>query len=199
MNVYFLHKSDGSRSGYCACGECGSIALDANIDVMEKCCTCWECGVIIPKSERFARNTHYHRECERIRDRRIQSAAIDKAELVPEYTGPVHFDCNGGSFGEGYFSDVEEFAEWLDEQDEEEGFVRPRFVFCCEEYPFKGLDIGSLLENACEDMYEDAQDDLDGADELSTAVDVFNKANSGRISFYEDRKHKVAVPAAVPA
>lgn len=195
MNAYYLHKPDGTKTDLSVCAECGKLARgESNFDISQKCCACYECGEPIPKEERFTANTMYHRKCDDARRRRIDAEALAKAELVEDYDGPVYFEGGHGSFGDSYFSDVDELAEWLDDQDED--VVRPEFAFCCEEYPFKGLDTDQLIEQCCEEMEEDSADHLDGVDALNEAILAFNKANESHISWFCDRKRKVAVPPA---
>lgn len=194
MNAYFLYKADGSKSGYSACGECGQLALDANFDVSEKCCTCYECGLPIPKSERNARNIIHCRSCEKLRKERFRQEALEKAEIAVDYDGPVYYEGGRGSFGDGYFANVQELAEWLSDQDEEDLPVRPAYAFCCEAVPFRCPDIDGILESAADDMDEDILDRLYGTEELAAALKAFADANEGVVSYYEDRKRKVAIP-----
>lgn len=71
----------------------------------------------------------------------------------------------------------------------------PEFAFCAFGKPFK-LSLEGALESECEDMYEDAYTDLNGVKELQAAVDVFNEANKGVISYEVDYNRKVRLRAA---
>lgn len=136
----------------------------------------------------------YHDECQRKMRQHREETQLESAELIDNYADPVYFEGGHGSYGDSYFSDVDELAEWLDDQDED--FKRPEFVHCCEVIPFKGLDTANVIENLTDDMFEDASDQLNGEVELDTAIREFNKANEGLISFYVDHKRKVRVPPA---
>jgi hypothetical protein len=182
------------------CSECHSVAAPGNYDLSEKCCTCYDCGKPLAKDERIPYaegrgKSLYHRDCERQRRMKRDAEALDKAELVADYDGPVYFEGSRGSYGEGYFENVQELAEHLDMDDDQSG--RPEFAFCCEEMPFRGVDAQSLIESACEEMDEDASERLDGIEELEKACAAFNKLNENVISWSEDRKHKVAIPGVV--
>lgn len=198
MNAIYLHKPDGTATKWSMCSECGQVACPGNFDISERCCTCYDCGKPLPKDERirYAEGkgySLYHRECERQRYQKRMAEQLEKAELVADYDGPVCFEGRHGSYGDGYFSDVHELAESLDD-DEDQSF-RPAFAFCCKEVPFRMLDVSNMLESACEEMDEDAAERLTGIEELEAAVAKFNEANKGVIAWYEDRKRKVRIPA----
>lgn len=199
MNAIYLHLPDGTPTKWSMCSECKTVAAPGNFDLSQKCCTCYDCGKPLPPDERtpYAKGRGkalYHRECERQRRARIDAEVLDNAELIADYKGPVYFEGLCGSYGDGYFSNVEELAERLDDQDDQS--KRPEFTFCCEEHPFPGVRIDHLLESATEEMDEDASERLDGVEELQKACNTFNDLNKGVISYYEDRKHKCRIPPA---
>jgi hypothetical protein len=109
-----------------------------------------------------------------------------RVTLVEGYAGPVYFEGGYGSYGDGYFENADELAEsgYFPEDGE--------FAFCCESSGVH-LDLGNILENLCEEMYEDASDSLNGVEELQTAVDVFNAANVSIVTWNVDYEHKVRV------
>ena len=189
MNAYYLHKPDGTPTEVSVCGVCGKLAGHGKFDISEKCCSCWECGKPLEKDAQHY--DHYHQECDRARRAQIDMQRLEKAELVDGYDGPVYFEGGHGSFGDGYFADVDEFVEWLDDQDDQD---RPEFVHCCESSPVAQLNLDSILESACEESFEDAEDHLNGREELQKAVDVFNEANKALLTWDWDMKRKVRVP-----
>lgn len=196
MNAYYMHKPDGTRTDISSCGVCGKMARgETNFDISEKCCTCYDCGLPLGEDDRqYANQKLYHRACESKRRSEGDAATMEKAELVAEYDGPVYCEAAGhGSYGDGYFADVEEVADaW--ECDHTEIDPVPEFVYCCESTQVACLDLDNILENACEEAHEDARDSLHGITELYAAVDAFNKLNEGVISWSPDYKRKVAVP-----
>ncbi len=222
MNAVYLHKPDGTATKWSQCGKCGSVACPGNFDISEKCCTCYDCGLPLGREEqtayyerekfpkwkwlivrilglkgRIARRDRslYHRKCEQ--DRRVKREAeqLESAELVADYDGPVYFEGGHGSYGDGYFADVNELAEWLDDQEFlAEGEDRPKFAFCCAEIPFPRISADRLIESYCDDMDEDAAERLEGIEGLDAACVAFSEANRGVISWREDRKRKVRVP-----
>lgn len=191
MNAIYLHLPDGTPTEWSMCSECHAVAAPGNFDVSEKCCTCYDCGKPLSKDDRKCRSL-YHRDCARQRLARHNAEALEKAELATDYKGPVYCEGRRGSYGDGYFADIMELAESLDMDDDQTN--RPQFAFCCEEQGIQEIDVNSLLESACEEMDEDAQDRLNGVEDLEEACAAFNKANKNVVSFTEDRKRKVAVP-----
>lgn len=194
MNAYYLHKPDGTQTDFSACGVCGKLARGVtNFDISERCCTCYDCGLPLNEHERQYANTKlYHVACDDKRRRLNEQKRMDNAALVADYDGPVFLDGVGhGSYGDGFFADVDELAEHLDFGDSEGD--RPQFAFCCTS---RGLcfHLDNILESATEDMHEDARDDLEGVEALQTAVDAFIEANKSLLTWDVDYKRKVAIP-----
>lgn len=195
MNAIYLHLPNGEATKWSMCSECGKVAAPGNIHLSQKCCTCYECGEILPKDERTRYAIRkgyslYHRKCDEKRRSLIEAKALESAELVEGYEGPVYFEGLYGSYGDGYFSDVDDLEDAVNDLPEDE---RPEFAFCCKETPFF-LNIDHAMEAALDDMDEDAGERLNGTNELAAAVKAFNDANKGVVSFYPDRKRKVAIP-----
>jgi hypothetical protein len=199
MNAIYLHLPDGTDTKWSMCSECNTVAAPGNFDLSQKCCTCYDCGLPLPKDERIPYSDRngkslYHRDCERKRRMEREADMMEKAELVTDYDGPVYLDHVGnGSYGDGFFSDVEELSEHLDFQEFFKGEHRPLFAHCCEERGFS-IDLDQILQNATEEMHEDAYDNLSGVEELQEAVNAFNKANAGLKSWDPDFRRKVAIP-----
>lgn len=195
MNAIFLHLPDGTPTKWSMCSECKRVAAPGNLDISERCCTCTGCGEPLPPNERTPYSTAhgskmYHDKCEQERRMRHDAEVLEKAVLVTDYGGPVYLDRVGnGSYGDGYFADVEELSEHLDFHDGE----RPLFAHCCTSRGFN-IDLDQILENATEEMFEDCYDHLSGVDELSEAVDAFNKVNESVFCWDADYKRKVAIP-----
>jgi hypothetical protein len=198
MNAHYLHLPDGTPTKWSQCGVCHSLGCPGNFDLSEKCCTCYDCGLPLPKDERVpyadgkGHRSLYHRECEGKRRNEREQKQLEEAELIPEYNGPVYCDGRSGSFGDGYFADVDELAEDFEGEDD-----TPEFAFCCTEHPFPAINVSGLLESSCDDMDDDAYERLEGIEELESACEAFREKNSGVTSWYVDYKRKVRIPHAV--
>jgi hypothetical protein len=197
MNAIYLYLPDGTPTKWSMCSECQTVAAPGNFDLSQKCCTCYDCGEPLPKDERVPYATAkgkslYHRECERKRRMTHDAKVLEKAELITDYQGPVYLDGVGrGSYGDGFFFDVQELSEHLDFHEGE----RPLFAHCCTQHGFS-IDLDSVLENATQEMYDDVADDVEGVTELQDAVDAFNKLNESIKTWHPDYKRKVAISVA---
>lgn len=191
MNAVYLHRPDGSETDISICGKCGAPARGkSNFDISERCCVCWICGSPLADGEP-QHNNHYHDDCDRTHRATLDMKRLDKAVLVEGYEGPVYCEgVLGGSYGDGYFSDVGELEDMLNDSPEATGI---EFAYCCTSSPVALLDVDSIIENETQESFEDAIDHLNGVDELRTAVEVFNEANKDVISWDWDPTRKVRV------
>ena len=97
------------------------------------------------------------------------------------------------SHNEGYFSCWEDFFDSWNE-DREEFTEKPLYVWGTEEVEMS-FDASSIVSNACEDMYEDAYDDI-GADAVTEMQRYLNEWNEkyGRTSYLLTTKHAIRIP-----
>jgi hypothetical protein len=74
--------------------------------------------------------------------------------------------------GDKYFDSVEEaIDEFLEGQE-------PEYVWACTDHGIRKAELEDVTQSIVENMWEDADtNDLNGLDELQTAIDAFNKAN----------------------
>lgn len=179
MNSKELFFANGKTSGVFSCGKCGLVYRDRTLSA--RCCkpyVCRYCGKEVEDKHLMA-----HKEC-------ADKDQIAKAEKLESWDGWVYLD--GYGYKEGYFESLEDLLEYLDDDGTH---PRPEWAFVCKTIPFKGPDIGNIIENCCEDMYEDAEDSLSGLDKLELAIKEFNEANKGMVSYYPDHKRAVRIPA----
>lgn len=121
---------------------------------------------------------------------------MEKAMLVEDYDGPVYCEgVPGGSYGDGYFSDVDELADAIADLED----CTIECAYCCTSSRAAFIDLDNVLEHAMQDALEDAIDHLNGRDELQAAVDAFNEANKDLLSWDVDYSRKVSVAPAAPA
>jgi hypothetical protein len=191
--LIFRGDPEGATKLY-ACGKCGkcyspaSVGVQNAIDMAEKCCapkayTCKVCGVEVPS---------YRTMCER----HAEQARLRKAAQIEEkdWTDPVHLDGAPGGWGEGYFADTGELREdWVDANWIETGPQLPPPAYCwpCTASPLR-LDPGRLLEQAVDDMHEDAQDQIVDADGLCEFIEAWN-AKQTCVTWYPDHSRVVVL------
>ena len=172
MNAISLFTEGGQKTNVSYCSKCKVPALH---DLAETCCTMSKC-------ESCGKDTGYRTAsfCSECRDKR----AMDKAEKLDDWTGPVVFN-------DHYYESLDDMLDCNDDL--------PEFVYVAETVPFPKISIKDFLQNYCEDLFEDAEEHLDGADELAEAFEAFNEANRGNTYWVESGKRAVLVPRAAIA
>ncbi len=176
----FTQREDGIREEKAfACGECGSVyGSKESALYCHQMQICADCGQESPK---------YWTYCSSCRDKRMWDNAT---EIKPEdHDGPVYDEARDKYF-ESYDEAMDYFQDIKDDGDED---AIPEWVQPCGESPFPGLDVGSALENMCEDLHKDAYDHLSGVEDLEKAVKIFNEKNVKMVSWYSDAKRKIRV------
>ena len=74
-----------------------------------------------------------------------------------------------GGWGEGYFSDTDDLRQSCDDYD----VNVPAYCWPCVATPL-ALNANSLLEQATDEMHEDAADEIVDADELVAFIEAWN-------------------------
>ena len=151
---------------------------------------CPDCGKQIPRYRTLC-------DCDAVVQRRQQEEnrkekeRLEKAEKhEPNALGSLFTMAQSDfySHNEGYFSCWEDFFDSWNE-DREEFTEKPLYVWGTEEVEMS-FDASSIVSNACEDMYEDAYDDI-GADAVAEMQRYLNewKEKYGRTSYLLTTKH----------
>lgn len=177
------------------CGQCGRIYTD--LEQAEKCCLCVLCKEPVKPGEGT-----YHSECWHKEQDAKNAAQLEVAEKLMVWDGWVFLEDQGGN--NGYFESLKALVEHLDdcypdpEDEEAEGLKRPEYVFVCTKVSFPGLHVGPLVETLADEMYEDAESDIEGIQELKQALLTFNEVNKDLISWETDYTRAVRVPPREP-
>ena len=156
---------------------------------------CPDCGKQIPRYRTLC-------DCDAVVQRRQQEEnrkekeRLEKAEKhEPNALGSLFTMAQSDfySHNEGYFSCWEDFFDSWNE-DREEFTEKPLYVWGTEEVEMS-FDASSIVSNACEDMYEDAYDDI-GADAVAEMQRYLNewKEKYGRTSYLLTTKHAIRIP-----
>lgn len=193
MNAIELHHKDGRTAGVYYCSECKCVAR--TIEQATKCCSpykCTGCGVELPrKNYRTACP-----KCEAEKEREREAACFAAAEKVTEWEGWLYSNEVPG-YNDGYYAnigelmgfvadntpDAEELAE-LDEDELSEIPNLPVYLWTCDEKRFATASLDSIMENISDRGYEDFDTaDLKGTEALGAAIDAFNAANAGLVSY----------------
>lgn len=154
-----------------ACGGCGRVYLP-NDSFPPRCCyrECEDCDTPMdPK-----RGWTVCDPCREARRAARETENLAKAMRIAEadYTGPVYYD---GAWNDGHLRDVDEFRDWW-ETEHEEGAALPADVWACTAQKIRLPDASEIVEEATQDKYENAYDDVIGGDveALQAAIDAFN-------------------------
>lgn len=156
---------------------------------------CPDCGKQIPRYRTLC-------DCDAVVQRRQQEEnrkekeRLEKAEKhEPNALGSLFTMAQSDfySHNEGYFSCWEDFFDSWNE-DREEFTEKPLYVWGTEEVEMS-FDASSIVSNACEDMYEDAYDDI-GADAVAEMQRYLNewKEKYGRTSYLLTTKYAIRIP-----
>ena len=115
---------------------------------------------------------------------------FNKAEKIKakDYEGWIY--CENMGYNEG-FCDIDEFFDYLEYDEnftDEDGKLTnlPEYVYACKEILFSAPDVGSIVEWACEDKWEDMSDHVGGEKELQLALDKFTEINKNLVSYEPD-------------
>lgn len=123
-------------------------------------------------------------------DKRLAKWAevVSKAEEVDEKDVTNMLYCEET---DGYYSEVDDFLEdWAcDEHDE--GDVKPEILWVTEKISLE-LDAYGILENACDDLHEDAYDQCE-IGELQELLDVYASKQTGTDTYYPKYKQYVRI------
>lgn len=176
-----------SKAVLYACGVCGvcyspkNVGIQNAIDLAAKCCdpkahTCKVCGVEVPP---------YRSMCER----HAEQAKLRKAVQIEEaeWKDPVYLDGAPGGWGEGYFSDTDELRQSCEDYD----VSVPAYCWPCTSRPLR-LDPDRLLEQAVDDMHEDAIDQVVDADGLRDFIEAWNAKQTCE-TWYPDHSRVVVL------
>lgn len=156
---------------------------------------CPDCGKQIPRHRTLC-------DCDAVVQRRQQEESrkekerLEKAEKhEPDALGSLFTMAQSDFYphNEGYFICWEDFFDSWNE-DREEFTEKPLYVWGTEEVEMS-FDASSIVSMACEDMYDDAYDDIgaDAINEMQQYLDEW-RTKFGRKSYMLTTKHAIRIP-----
>ncbi|MGF7012007.1 hypothetical protein M2146_002561 [Lachnospiraceae bacterium PF1-22] len=131
-------------------------------------------------------------KCEEERRQREESRRYEKAikmkfEDVPDEHKEMMF--SDVYSGDGYFTDFEELFEYCDDLD----IPYPKYVWSTSSMDIT-LDAQDIVERACEELHEDAFEQIKDLDELQDFLDVWCAKQKGTTCYVDDGKYAIEVP-----
>lgn len=163
---------------------------------------CPDCGKQIPKGRSYC-DCEAEQQRQREKKKRQYQETLQKAQKYESCALGSRFTMAYSDYfshNEGYFSDWDEFFDsWHNfvAECEEEGIPvpeKPEYVWGTEKIELE-LDAGSIIENACEEMYDGAMSDIGTAaiNEMQAYLETW-KYRYGVTSYSEDRRHAIKIP-----
>jgi len=197
-NLIRLFLPDGKPTRFALCKECGTLksADDVNSTAFaEYCCHCEECEALIPtgKAKWYGR---WCDSCWSIRAAEKEKERFQKAEKIQSdgYHGPVWYPHCG--YNDGFFDDVESLLDYLQDNLDEDGHKEgPRYAFAVNAISFVQIDCRAILENF--DEPDDFDYELDGVQDLESAVEAFEAKNAELKRWDVDYSRAIILPEIV--
>lgn len=191
MNATELFLKDGKDAGIFFCEKCRQVA--ASQYLADRCCKeylCSKCG-----NATGGRIWLVCDACRAADESAKERERFEKAEKLTAWDGWVYLE---GTGREGYSESLSDFYDnWGDNHDE--GGEPPKYVWACQPRKIVKAHLDDILEPMMDDAYEDFDPEtLNGLDELQAALDKFNAANKGAISYEIDYSKAVLLNSDYP-
>ena len=179
LNAVELFHQDGRPANVFYCGKCRTVSTGRNH--AEQCCQnylCTKCG-----GETGGRAWLVCEPCRRAQDEAREAQRFEQAEKVTEWSGPVYVN-------DHYYRNLEEYFDYANE----EGWDA-RYVWTCDEVHFVKACISDITGNMEGEAYEDWDPEtLNGLEDLKAALDKFNEANVGQVSWTPNYNRALLLP-----
>lgn len=150
---------------------------------------CEFCGELLERGYTKQCVCEGYKEYRREEEEKTESVNFNKAikmtykEYIEEYPDYMIYDVST----DRYFEDLDDLENYY----EDEELKLPEYVYGTSRSTID-LDVDDIIESGCDDLYEDAHENLAGVEGLYKAVEEFNKRNE-TISATYYLSYKVAV------
>lgn len=181
------------------CETCGGIGwlMDQNSSQIVKCQDCYG-GVhhLCPYCHTPSKGICTDKNCLEKRASMAETKRIDKAikakiDDVPEKDkGMLYSDSY--PYNEGYFAGIEDLVEYC----RDEGIIIPSYIWSTDKVELT-LDAMQIIENACEELHEDAVSNIKDEEELQLFLNNWCKKQTGTDTYIVNYKYAIEVPNVV--
>ena len=143
----------------------------------------------------FKQKGYYHCDCEGFKkveeEKRIAkwSETISKAKEVQESDVKTMLYCE--EFDRYYDSTDDFFEYWASDCDDDDEIVKPQLLWVCSIAEIS-IDADSVIENACDDLHEDASENCDYGS-LQKVLNEWCKEQTGTTTYYPCYKEYVKI------
>lgn len=159
-----------------------------------RACTVCYSGIIplCPLCGEPKRGMCMNKECRAIRDAEREEKALSKAikseyEDVPAEHKEMLYS-EKYDYNEGYFTDVGEFIDYCKDNDIEV----PKYVWSTTKIGLS-IDAGSVIESACDDLHEDAYQNITDEKGLQEFLDAWCAKQTGTDTYTADYKYAITI------
>jgi hypothetical protein len=174
------------------CGGTGWLYNNENGYII-KCRNCYD-GVIhlCPICKAEVRGACMSDGCVNRRFTEKEQANYNKAikvnieDVPPEHVEMLYSESYG--YNDGYFNEFEELIDFCKDAEVE----IPEYVWSTTKMTLS-MDAASIIENACEELHEDAYQNINGEKELQEFLDAWCAKQSGTDSYMVDYKYAIKV------
>ncbi len=180
------------------CDTCGGVGWLYNKErsCIEVCRECYN-GIITlcPGCGQPVRGLCMNKECRKRRDAEKEKKHLEKAirvkyEDIPDESKQMLYS-DVYPYNEGYFTNIKDFIEYCIDND----IPVPSYVWSTQKIELS-MDAGSIIENACEELHEDAMDNIVGEKELQEFLDAWCAKQTGTDTYMVDYEYAIEISGA---
>jgi len=195
VGVQIELKSKTPKENEELCDTCGGIGwlCDRERGVISACPDCYT-GIITlcPICKQPKKGVCVNLKCRELRDAEDEQKRLEKAvranykDVPPESKKMMYSRIY--PYNEGYFGDIDDLLEYC----QDNGVSVPPHVWSTEKTSLS-MDAGSIIEDACEKLHENAIDNIDGEKELQEFLDGWCAKQTGTDTYMVDYKYAIEV------
>lgn len=130
--------------------------------------------------------------CKQAREEKAEQIRFDRAIKIKYDDVPlerkVMLYSDSYGYNEGYFSEPYELVEYC----QDEGIDIPKYAWSTTKIGLS-MDADCIIDMACEDLHEDARDNIVGEDELQKFLDAWCAKQSGVDTYVADYEYAVYI------
>lgn len=177
------------------CDTCGGTGwlYNKKHGYIQACTVCYS-GIIhlCPLCGEPKRGLCMNKECRAIRDAENEEKVLSKAikaeykDVPLEYKEMLYSESYG--YNEGYFTDIDEFIDYCEDNDIEV----PKYVWSTTKTELS-IDAGNIIENACEELHEDAYQNITNENELQEFLDTWCAKQTGTDTYTVNYKYAITI------